>query len=216
VLYITSSTNVKRPRNLETFGTFLLAHRTHSKQPTPRLTELNSYLSLTTAISPRTLRSLWDLSLHPECCYMVLTELLAQLTDWMQHVPKEVLAKNFQTDISAFDHIPAAELYIFPTSKLLSSHSLRPPLSFTPTLHLAPPSPDAKAVSSPQGTVSDPYTFSMSTMPVTKLAGGSVKVVDSSTFKISSTIAAAEVTVNPGGMRELHWHPTQDEWSYFL
>jgi len=43
-----------------------------------------------------------------------------------------------------------------------------------------------------------------------------VKVVDSTTFKISKTIAAAEVTVNPGAMRELHWHPTQDEWSLFL
>lgn len=36
------------------------------------------------------------------------------LTDWLAHVPKEVLAKNFQTDISAFDKIPGQELYIFP------------------------------------------------------------------------------------------------------
>lgn len=34
--------------------------------------------------------------------------------------------------------------------------------------------------------------------------GGSVKVVDSRTFNISQTIAMAEVTVVPGGMRELH------------
>ena len=32
----------------------------------------------------------------------------------MAHVPKEVLAKNFQTNMSAFDHIPGEELYIFP------------------------------------------------------------------------------------------------------
>ena len=38
----------------------------------------------------------------------------AQLTDWLAHVPKEVLAKNFKTSISAFDHIPGEELYIFP------------------------------------------------------------------------------------------------------
>ena len=53
-------------------------------------------------------------------------------------------------------------------------------------------------------------------MPATQLSGGSVKIVDSHTFNISKTIAAAEVTVNPGAMRELHWHPTQDEWSFFL
>lgn len=40
---------------------------------------------------------------------------ILQLTDWLAHVPKEVLAKNFQTDISAFDEIPGKELYIFPS-----------------------------------------------------------------------------------------------------
>lgn len=53
-------------------------------------------------------------------------------------------------------------------------------------------------------------------MKATDLDGGSVKIVDSHTFTISKTIAMAEVTVEPGAMRELHWHPTQDEWSYFL
>lgn len=42
-----------------------------------------------------------------------------QLTDWLAHVPKEVIAKNFQTSISAFDHIPAQQLYIFPSSASL-------------------------------------------------------------------------------------------------
>jgi hypothetical protein len=37
-----------------------------------------------------------------------------------------------------------------------------------------------------------------------KTTGGSVKVVDSRTFNISQTISMAEVTVVPGGMRELH------------
>ena len=39
---------------------------------------------------------------------------LAQLTDWLAHVPKEVLAKNFHTSEAAFDRIPGQELYIFP------------------------------------------------------------------------------------------------------
>ncbi|CAL1716021.1 unnamed protein product [Somion occarium] len=117
------------------------------------------------------------------------------LTDWLAHVPKEVLAKNFQTNISAFDHIPADELYIFP---------------------MEPPSDSASAVTSPQGTTPEPYTFKFSQVKATQLSGGTAKVVDSTTFKISTGIAAAEVTVEPGAMRELHWHPTQDEWSYFI
>jgi oxalate decarboxylase len=43
-----------------------------------------------------------------------------------------------------------------------------------------------------------------------------VRIVDSSKFKVSTTIAAAIVTVHPGGIRELHWHPNADEWQYFI
>ena len=33
---------------------------------------------------------------------------------------------------------------------------------------------------------------------------------------LQAIIAAALVTVHPGGMRELHWHPNADEWQYYL
>ncbi|KAF8837637.1 oxalate decarboxylase [Paxillus ammoniavirescens] len=114
---------------------------------------------------------------------------------WLAHVPKEVIAKNFQTDISAFNDIPSRELYIFPA---------------------IPPPDNQQAPQSPQGTVPHPFTYPLSQVPVTPLSGGSVKVVDSTVFTASTTIAAAEVTVEPGAMRELHWHPTQDEWDFFL
>ena len=66
---------------------------------------------------------------------------------------------------------------------------------------LAPPPDDAQAVSDPQGQVPDPFTFALSKVNATPLSGGSVKVVDSTTFTVSKTIAAAEVTVEPGAMR---------------
>ncbi|KAH9925472.1 oxalate decarboxylase [Amylocystis lapponica] len=117
------------------------------------------------------------------------------LTDWLSHVPKEVLAKNFQTSMSAFDHIPGEELYIFPG---------------------APPAPNAPAPEDPQGQVPQTMTYLLSQMPATPLGGGTIKIVDSTNFPISTTIGLAEVTVEPGGMRELHWHPTQDEWTYYI
>ncbi|CAK5268702.1 unnamed protein product [Mycena citricolor] len=119
------------------------------------------------------------------------------LTDWLAHVPAEVIQKNFQANPEAFSHIPANELYIFPGT---------------------PPSPDAVAPSSPQGTVPAEfsYAFPLSTMNATQVAGGTVKIVDSTSFQIATTIAAAEVTVEPGAIRELHWHPTMDEWSFFI
>jgi oxalate decarboxylase len=45
--------------------------------------------------------------------------------------------------------------------------------------------------------------------------GGEVRIVDSSRFKASVTVAAAHVKLKPGGLRELHWHPNADEWQYY-
>lgn len=40
--------------------------------------------------------------------------------------------------------------------------------------------------------------------------------MDPLTFPIASNFSAAIVTVHPGGMREIHWHPTSDEWTFFI
>jgi oxalate decarboxylase/phosphoglucose isomerase-like protein (cupin superfamily) len=37
-------------------------------------------------------------------------------------------------------------------------------------------------------------------------------IVDSSNFPAAMAIAAALVEIDPGGIRELHWHPSADEW----
>ncbi|KAF8675634.1 Oxalate Decarboxylase [Rhizoctonia solani] len=119
------------------------------------------------------------------------------VTDWMAHVPKEVLGKNFKVNASAFDHIPDRQLWMLPSA--------------VPT-----GTAESDLVKSPQGVSTLPYSFAASKANATKVAGGSVKVVDSRTFEVSKTIAMAEVTVEVGGIRELHWHPTQPEWSYFI
>ncbi|KIJ61838.1 hypothetical protein HYDPIDRAFT_115308 [Hydnomerulius pinastri MD-312] len=117
------------------------------------------------------------------------------LTDWLAHVPKEVIAKNFQVDISAFDHIPSKELYIFPS---------------------APPPEDINSDMVVPNDTPLAYTFAMSKVNATEAPGGSYKVVDSRTFPAATTVCTAEVTVEVGGMRELHWHPTEPEWTYFV
>jgi oxalate decarboxylase len=45
---------------------------------------------------------------------------------------------------------------------------------------------------------------------------GTVRITDSSVFRASKNVAAALVEVEPGGMRELHWHPNADEWQYYI
>lgn len=117
------------------------------------------------------------------------------LTDWLAHTPKEVLAKNFQVPESAFAKIPQKELYIFPTE-------VPPPLAQDRVIGTGP--------------VPNPFTFKFLKQPPIKTKGGQVRIADSNNFKASKTIAAALVEIEPGGMRELHWHPNGDEWQFYI
>lgn len=121
------------------------------------------------------------------------------ISDWMAHTPIEVLTKNFGLPTSAFDRMPEQELYIFPGQVNASAKE------------------DAKIAAGTTGSVPHPFTYSLYEQePNVKTKGGEARVVDSSNFPASTTIAAALVTVHPGGMRELHWHPNADEWLYFI
>lgn len=48
--------------------------------------------------------------------------------------------------------------------------------------------------------------------PPVEGSGGKARIVDSKNFPISKTIAAAHLDIEPGAMREMHWHPNADEW----
>jgi oxalate decarboxylase len=121
------------------------------------------------------------------------------LTDQFKHTPRDVLSKNFGVPEDAFANIPGVvdhERYIFEGA--------------------VPPSLAADAVHSPAGTVPTSFSYRLSEQEPTKVAGGQVRIVDSSNFPAASTIAAALVEVDPGGVREVHWHPNTDEWQYYL
>jgi oxalate decarboxylase len=119
------------------------------------------------------------------------------ICDWFDHTPRSVLAKNFSLPESTFAHLPSEqERYIFPGE-------VPGPLS-------------SDAVRSPAGPVPESLTYRLSKQKPIDCPGGRVRIVDSSNFPASSTIAAALVEVDPGGMRELHWHPNADEWQYYM
>jgi len=118
------------------------------------------------------------------------------ISQWFAHLPKEVLAKNFNQPESAFANIPKEQLYIFSAP--------------------VPPSLQADTVSDPNGTVPNPFVFKMMDMQPIKCPGGNVRIIDSKVFKASAKVAAAYVEIDPGGMRELHWHPLSDEWQYYI
>ena len=121
------------------------------------------------------------------------------ITDWMAHTPPEVLAKNFGVPQSAFANIPLHQLWIFQGKE---------------------PGPLADAVREIMpgaGPLANPFTFHLSSMtPNKQTKSGTIQIADSTNFKAATTVAAALVTVKPGGMRELHWHPNADEWQYYI
>ena len=121
------------------------------------------------------------------------------LSDWMAHTPKEVLAKNFGTPVEDLAKMPSRELFIFQSQ-------IPGPLAA-----------DQRAGAGALGPSDPDFAFRRAQQPVTQQTkGGEVRIIDSGLFKVSATIAAAIVTVHPGGMRELHWHPNADEWQFYI
>ncbi len=121
------------------------------------------------------------------------------ISDWFIHTPREILAKNFGVPESAFNRLPRN---IEETMWILSGQVPGPISEDT--------------VKAPAGVVSTSYSYHLSQQKPLKVAGGQVRIVDSSNFPAASTIAAALVEIDPGAMRELHWHPNTDEWQYYI
>ncbi|CAG7654707.1 oxalate decarboxylase family bicupin [Paenibacillus allorhizosphaerae] len=118
------------------------------------------------------------------------------ISDWFAHTPKDVLSANFGVPESAFDSIPSEQVYIYQDQ---------------------PPGPLAsQEVQSPYGTTPLSFKHRLLAQAPLQTSGGSVRIVDSTNFPISKTVAAALVEIKPGAMRELHWHPNNDEWQYYL
>ncbi len=124
------------------------------------------------------------------------------LSDWTRHTPPEVLAKNWGVTESALQslyQVPEEGHYIFQAP-------VPPPIE-----------QDARTPSGSAGPSSMAFDFAMHKMPPTKKTSfGEIRIVDSSVFSVSTTIAAVHVLVKPGGLRELHWHQNADEWQYYI
>ena len=118
------------------------------------------------------------------------------ISDWFKHVPNEVLAR-----ISASRPLLLA---IRPTPASYTCSRRRCRGRSPPTR-----SPGATAGAA------ELQPRMMAQQPI-KTKSGTVRITDSSVFPASKTIAAALVEVEPGGMRELHWHPNTDEWQYYI
>ncbi len=117
------------------------------------------------------------------------------LSDLFAHLPRDVLARNLGWPEAALACIPDKELYIFQT---------------------APPGPLEGDRMAGAGPVPHPFSHRMTAQEPQRFPGGTVRIADSGNFPASTRFAAALVELDPGAMREVHWHPTGDEWQYYL
>jgi oxalate decarboxylase len=120
------------------------------------------------------------------------------LSEFLAHTSPEIIQKNTSWPRPVFDQLPATELYIFEA-----------------------PLPDSleedKRFLGENLETEKKYTFKMTSMePTQKTDGGETRVVDSTNFPVAANIAAAMVTIKPGGLREMHWHPNVSEWQYWI
>ena len=65
-------------------------------------------------------------------------------------------------------------------------------------------------------TAADPQVQSPSQKPYETFSGGLEWRVDGSQFPISTTMTGVVLEMEPGALRELHWHPNAAEWQYVL
>ena len=98
-----------------------------------------------------------------------------------------MLAKNFRVSAATFKRSPSHNLWIF-------QGAVPGPLAADR---------QAAYVDDTSGRV----TFALSAMTPDKRSGGTGRIADSGNSPVSRTIAAALVTLPPGGLREMHWHP---------
>ncbi|HKF23042.1 MAG TPA: cupin domain-containing protein [Candidatus Angelobacter sp.] len=118
------------------------------------------------------------------------------ISDWIGHSPKPLLSKNFGLAEATFEKFPKEEVYF-----------ARGPI------------PPEKAVPPLQGLKLPPETHKyrmLAQPPFHVFKGGREWRVDSTHFPISKTVTGVVLDLDPGALRELHWHPTADEWQYVI
>ena len=117
------------------------------------------------------------------------------ITDWMDVTPKELLALDFGLPPAAFDDFPKGEVYIQQGSILPASDALEAPWPREST-----------------------HKFRLTRDPraVRDFAGGTFRLACMKEWPISRTMSGGVMTIRPGAMLDLHWHPSSNELNYFL
>ncbi|MBM6595244.1 cupin domain-containing protein [Microvirga pudoricolor] len=119
------------------------------------------------------------------------------ITDWLSRTPPDVLAQNLGLSPDDLATLPKGEAYFAQGP--------------------APDDQSADAAPRPAAQLTSTHRYPLLAQQPRRVAGGGTqRVVTVNEFPISTTMAGSILEIQPGAMRELHWHPNADEWQYYL
>lgn len=117
------------------------------------------------------------------------------VSDWISTTPPRILARNLNLPEAAFAQFPKKQLYIGPGRVPPAVEDFR-----------------NKDLQWFQAT----HKYRLDLQPPKTFEGGREHIVSMKEFPIQSTVTAVKMVLQPGGLREMHWHPHADEWQYYL
>jgi oxalate decarboxylase len=118
------------------------------------------------------------------------------ITDWMGLTGQNVLSQNFSTPAATFANIPKKEVYIAQGR--------------VPAALPTDPPPGTERVGA------ESHRYRLMAQAPHEFPGGTIRIASSVEFPVSRTITGAYMTLKPGALRAMHWHPNADEWQYYV
>lgn len=118
------------------------------------------------------------------------------ITDWIATAPKNIVARSLGIPESAVAQLPKKEIYI---------GAGKVPAAAIEPLRDAQMQPAQSS-----------HKYRLDMQPPRIFPGGREYIVSSKEFPIQTTLTAARMDLNVGGLQELHWHPHADEWHFYV
>ena len=119
------------------------------------------------------------------------------VTDFIASMPADVVAQNLGITPADVQSLPHKEAYF--------------------ALGAVPDESSSFAVPRNTAELSSMHRYPLEAQqPRVIPGGGTQKVVTSKEFPISTTMTGSIIELQPGALREMHWHPNADEWQYYL
>jgi oxalate decarboxylase len=119
------------------------------------------------------------------------------VTDWVGNTPVDIAARTLGLPQSVVAGLPKGEVYITPG---------KPPAQ-------AAQDEPLRSGNRLQNQVE--HMFRLADVAPQEFAGGEERIVTVNDFPVQDTMSSGRINMQPGALRELHWHPNADEWQFY-